>query len=58
MGRSLKSQLSYANSKGVKKVVIVGKREVEGNFYTLKDMDSGEQISCGEEELLEMIANL
>jgi histidyl-tRNA synthetase len=57
MGRSLKSQLSYANSKGVKKVVIVGEREVEGNFYTLKDMDSGEEVSCGEEELLEMIAN-
>jgi histidyl-tRNA synthetase len=49
--------LSYANSKGVKKVVIVGEREVEGNFYTLKDMDSGEEVSCGEEELLEMIAN-
>ncbi|VUT24812.1 MAG: Histidine--tRNA ligase [Candidatus Methanolliviera sp. GoM_oil] len=55
MGKSLKSQLSYANSKGVKKVVIIGKREVEGNFYTLKDMESGEQISCGEEELLRML---
>ncbi|VUT25078.1 MAG: Histidine--tRNA ligase [Candidatus Methanolliviera sp. GoM_asphalt] len=58
MGRSLKSQLSYANSSGIKKVVIVGRREVEKNFYTLKDMNNGEQISCGEEDLLEMIANL
>ncbi|AEF95621.1 histidine--tRNA ligase [Methanotorris igneus] len=43
MGRRLNKALDYANTKGIKKVIIVGSRELSEGKVTLKDMISGEQ---------------
>lgn len=40
----LKKQLEFANRIGVKYAVIVGEEEKAGGFYTLKNMETGEQI--------------
>ncbi len=40
----LKKQLEFANRMGVKYAVIVGEEEKAGGFYTLKNMETGEQI--------------
>ncbi len=41
---SLKKQLELANRLGVRYAVIVGEEEKAGSFYTLKDMETGEQV--------------
>lgn len=40
----LKKQLELANRLGAQYVVIIGEREKEGGFYTLKDMETGQQV--------------
>ncbi|MEJ5338647.1 MAG: histidine--tRNA ligase [Aquificaceae bacterium] len=40
----LKKQLELANRLGANYAVIVGEEEKSGGFYTLKDMDSGNQV--------------
>jgi len=37
------NKLSYANKLGVKYVVLIGEDEIKGNFFTVKNMVSGEQ---------------
>ena len=44
-GRSFGAQLEYADSINADTVVIVGERDLENDELTLKDMDSGEQMS-------------
>ncbi len=39
----LKKQMSYANSKGIPFVVLVGEDEIQKNVLTIKDMDTGKQ---------------
>ena len=39
----LNKQLAYANSKGIKKVVLIGSNEIKEKVFELKDMDSGSQ---------------
>ena len=41
----MKKQMNYANKKGVKFVVLAGDAEIAKNEVTVKDMESGEQIS-------------
>ena len=40
----LRKQLEFANKLGARYVVIVGEEEKAGGFYTLKDMETGEQF--------------
>ncbi|MCS7196009.1 MAG: histidine--tRNA ligase [Aquificaceae bacterium] len=40
----LKKQLELANRLGAKYAVLVGEEERAGNFYTLKDMETGHQL--------------
>lgn len=40
----LRKQLEFANKIGAKFAVIVGEEEKSGGFYTLKNMETGEQI--------------
>ncbi|MDW8066097.1 MAG: histidine--tRNA ligase [Aquificaceae bacterium] len=40
----LRKQLEFANKLGARYVVIVGDEEKAGGFYTLKDMETGEQF--------------
>ena len=39
----LNKQLSYANSKGIKKVILMGSNEIRDKVFELKDMESGKQ---------------
>jgi histidyl-tRNA synthetase len=48
----MKKQMSYANNKGVPFVVLAGESEIENKVFTLKDMDTGEQKSLNEQELI------
>ncbi|MEA3356991.1 MAG: histidine--tRNA ligase [Patescibacteria group bacterium] len=41
----LKKQFKYADKKDIKWVVVIGEDEVKQNKVTLKDMESGEQVS-------------
>ena len=47
----LKKQLSYADSKQIKYVVLVGSEELQNNQITLKNMLSGEQTTISKTEL-------
>jgi histidyl-tRNA synthetase len=51
----LKKQLSYADSKQIKYVVLVGSEELQNNQITLKNMQSGEQITINKTELFKHI---
>ncbi|GAG22829.1 unnamed protein product, partial [marine sediment metagenome] len=42
-GKQLKKQLDYANSTGVKKVIIVGEKDLEEDKVTVKDMETGNE---------------
>lgn len=50
-GRSLKSQLKYADKQSARYVVIVGGSEIEKNAVTVKDMTDGTQTERGIDEL-------
>lgn len=43
----LKKLLTYANSRGISRVAIIGEEEVAKQVLTIKDMVSGEQKQCG-----------
>ena len=53
----LEKQLKYANKKEIPFVVIIGKKEIEKNQLTLKDMKTGEQTQLAIMELLEKLKN-
>lgn len=42
-GRSPKAQMKYAGKLNAPLVLIIGESEMEGGYYTIKDMSSGEQ---------------
>ncbi|WP_457612617.1 histidine--tRNA ligase [Methanocaldococcus sp.] len=56
MGRKLRKALDYANSKGFKKVIIVGEKELKEGKITLKDMITGEQELVDLENILTKIS--
>jgi histidyl-tRNA synthetase len=51
MGRGLGAQLKAAASAGAKRVIIVGKSELDSGKLTLRDMVSGQQESLSLEEI-------
>ena len=51
--RGLSKQLEIANNRGVRKVVIVGERELSEGFVALRDMETAEQRNVKLESLLE-----
>jgi len=53
--RKIKKCFEYANKENIKYVIVVGSNEIESNCYTIKDMDSGEQYTMNEEELLNFL---
>ncbi len=52
----LKKQMKYANALKVPQILIVGSEEMKAGLYALKDMMSGEQKKCSEEELLALLS--
>ena len=51
-------QLSYANKKGIKKVVIIGEEEIKNQKFSLKDMISREQNEYPLEDLKKILENV
>ncbi|OGY09640.1 MAG: histidine--tRNA ligase [Candidatus Blackburnbacteria bacterium RIFCSPHIGHO2_01_FULL_44_64] len=48
----MEKQLKYADKRGIQYVVIIGPEEVKNNQVTVKDLQSGEQKTLDQEELL------
>jgi histidyl-tRNA synthetase len=51
----MKKQMNYAHKKGVKFVVLAGEAEIAKNEVTLKNMESGEQISIAANLFIDII---
>ena len=48
----MKKQMSYANSKGIPFVALVGENEMKEGKVTLKNMETGEQKLVSPDELV------
>ncbi|MGI9532554.1 histidine--tRNA ligase [Lutimonas sp.] len=53
----LKKQMNYANSKQIPFVVLVGDQEIANEIFKLKNMTTGEQFTCNQEELIRLIGS-
>lgn len=53
----LKKQMNYANNKKIPYVVLVGEEEMARAGFKLKNMLTGDQSSCNQEELLRLIGS-
>ena len=53
----LKKQMSYANSKGIDYVIIVGENEMQSGILSVKNMKSGEQNNLSIKDLIKNILN-
>ena len=53
--KSLKSQMSRANKLGAGWALIIGDDEVKKGKYQVKNMVTGQQIECSQEEILSVI---
>jgi len=51
----LGKQIQYADKKGIPFVIIVGEEEMKNQNYTLKNLNSGEQITMNLESLIEKL---
>jgi len=54
--KSIKKALSFASSMNAKVAIIIGKKEVEENKVTIKNLEKGLQVSCGRAELLDCLS--
>jgi len=57
-GRGMKAQLKTSNARGVRFALILGEDELAKASVTVKDLDSGEQVTLPESELKEFIKAL
>lgn len=53
----MKKQMSYANTKGIPFVVLIGDEEMNSGVLTLKDMNTGDQQKLNIEELINRLNN-
>lgn len=51
----LKKQMNYANQKAIPYVALVGEQEMQQQFITLKDMESGEQYPISIDDLISKV---
>jgi histidyl-tRNA synthetase len=51
----LKKQMNYADKRKIPFVVLVGEQELNKGNYTLKNMNTGEQITCDLDQLIQLI---
>ena len=47
-------QMSYADKRSIPFVILAGEKEINSDFFTLKNMKSGEQSKCSIQQLLEV----
>jgi histidyl-tRNA synthetase len=52
----LKKQMNYANKREIPFVVLVGEQELKDNNCTLKNMKTGEQFKCNNDELIRLMS--
>jgi len=52
----MKKQMSYANAKEIPFVVLPGEEEMAANKFTLKNMQTGEQVTLTSEALIQTVA--
>ncbi len=52
----MKKQMTYANSKGIEYVALVGENEMKEELITLKNMNSGEQKSLSVDALIQELS--
>ena len=57
-GKGIKKGLSFAEKKGIKKVIIIGEDEVKNGKYTLRDMDSRSQDTYFLNDLIKYLKSL
>lgn len=50
-----KKKMNYADKTNVKKVIIIGQEEYEKNLVSIKDMESGEQVSVDIDKISEYL---
>lgn len=53
--RSFKAQMKYADKLGARLVVIIGEDEAANNYYTVKDMATGQQEQVPQADIIEYI---
>jgi histidyl-tRNA synthetase len=58
LGRGLSKQLNFADRKGIRKVIIVGEKELKKGYVTLRDMATGDQKKVKIDELPSLLAPL
>ncbi|HTN20576.1 MAG TPA: histidine--tRNA ligase [Pelobium sp.] len=51
-GAKMKKQMQYANDKNIPFVLVIGGDEMQSGLLSLKNMESGEQVKVGVEELI------
>ncbi len=54
--KSVKKAFSYASEIGAKLAVVIGKKEMNEGTVGIKNLDTGEQVVCKQEELLDCVA--
>ena len=52
----MKKQMSYANSRDIPYVALMGEEEIQKGVVTLKEMESGEQKQLTPDELVERLS--
>lgn len=55
MGRSVRAQLTYANSAGFDYAIIIGKKEMETSKLTLRNLKTGEQESLSVQQIIDRV---
>jgi histidyl-tRNA synthetase len=54
-GAKMKKQMQYANDKNIPFVLVIGGDEMQSGLLSLKNMETGEQVKVGVEELIEKL---
>jgi histidyl-tRNA synthetase len=52
MGRNVKNQFKYADRTGATSAIVIGDTEIEQQVVSLKDMESGEQVTIPMDEIV------
>ncbi|MBS1263936.1 MAG: Histidine--tRNA ligase [Methanonatronarchaeales archaeon] len=56
-GRGIGAQVKHADSKGVAQLIVIGEREEEAGEVSLKDMESGEQVTLSLDDAVELLGD-
>lgn len=55
MARNVKNQFKYADRTKAIKAIVIGEQELENNQVAIRDMESGEQVLVGMEDILSIL---